>query len=58
MIEDSLKKAAMLIAGIREELASGTEHYNQAGHKLTTEKEILECLLGEGSVVIVPKEVK
>jgi len=50
-----IQKAAMLINGIRSELACGTEHYNKDGKKLTSEKEILECLLKEGSVVVKPK---
>jgi len=57
-MNDALTKAAMLIAGIRSELAAGTKHYNKEGKKLITEKEILECLLEEGSVLIEQPEAK
>lgn len=48
------ENALILIAEVRAALARGTKHYNRAGKLMTTDKEILECLLDEGSIVFEP----
>ena len=49
-----MEHALILLADIRAALARGTRHYNKAGVLLTTEKEIVECLLDEGGVMFEP----
>lgn len=48
------EKADLLLKCIRSELRMGTQHWNKAGKLLTTDREIIECMLEEGSVTFEP----
>lgn len=55
----SIENAHLLISEIRQALARGTKHYHpKSGVLLATDKEIIECLLSEGSIVFEPPETK
>lgn len=54
MPHDPNDLAIVLLQEIREALAKGTKHYNEAGKLLTTELEIIECMLAEGGVRFEP----
>lgn len=47
-----MEKALALITAVRSALEAGAIHRNAAGEVLSTDREILECLLREGSVSI------
>lgn len=46
------EKALILTASMRAALRNGVKHYDDKGNLLTTEKDILECLMSEGAVEI------
>ena len=49
--------ALILIREVQDALARGTQHYNKAGHLLSTTKEIMECMVEEGGVSFQPASV-
>lgn len=53
---DIRRKAILLLDAVRTELALGTKHYDKNGKLLSTDKEIIECMLTEGGVNIEPAE--
>jgi len=54
MSETTEDLARSLILAVEQELVLGTKHYNAAGDLLETVKEIVDCLLDEGSVTLEP----
>ena len=54
MNPDNIERALELMQSVQNELDLGTKHYNRVGKELTTQKEIIECMLKEGTVTIVP----
>ena len=54
MNPDNIERALELMQGVQNELDLGTKHYNRVGKLLTTQKEVIECLVQEGTVMIVP----
>lgn len=56
------EKARFIIASIRSELEAGTKYYKVSystiGYELLTVKSVIECVLNEGTVCIVPSQAK
>jgi hypothetical protein len=50
------EQALLMIQAVRSELLAGTRHYNKDGKLLETEREILQCMVDEGGVVLEPTE--
>ena len=54
MNPENIERALELMQGVQNEIDLGTKHYNKAGEYLATQKEIIECLVKEGAVTVVP----
>jgi len=52
-MSNTMDLALIMLQEVRDALAKGTRHYRISDDKLlTSEKEILEALLSEGSIVL------
>jgi hypothetical protein len=51
-MDEARQNAELLISSVRAALAAGTQHFDKAGKKLMTVKEVIVCLRDEGMVML------